>query len=252
MARKVYGSSTVLRKNEKGFVVASALLLIGVVLGSLVFIFFFQSVVRKNLNIKSDCLALNFKFQANQKKRIEELFSLNPRARALRRDYERAKTRLHQALMTGTPPVIAAARAQLLFVELQRLTLDQKQRAILSQARFDEASFRDQLNRLVRSRFRRPAFVEVGIGALAVNADRPQDMAPLYSLKNNFSKTQQSQAIWKTTFENYLLVPNFFLKQKLVTLPLEKRWENSCAATIEKRRETFFVTISAVRSSSKF
>lgn len=247
MARYLSLSPTILRENENGFVLCSSLLLISTVIASLVFIFFFQSVVRKNSEIKSACLEFNFKFQDKQRRRLEALLSLNPRARRLRQDLEIAKKRYRQALLTGTPQVIAAARAQILLVEMQRLVLDGKQRTLLMQSSFEEKSFRVQIERQLQRHFHSPASLVIQINSLAVEPDRGGEVAPLYQLKSNFMYSQKSQAVWKTTFENYIYSRAFFLKQNLVSLPNRQKWENSCAATIEERQQKFFVSITTVK-----
>lgn len=249
MAHDIRISPSVLRKkNQTGFVLVGTLLLVGTVLSSLLFAFYFQSIVRKNSELKSECVNLNIKFQNKQKRSLQKLLSLNPRSRLLRRDLALAKKRLQKALMTGTPPVIAAAEAQVLFVEARRFAHDGKQKLILAQSATEERSFYSELNRNLGKSFRRRASIKIEVRRLAVEPDIRYEMAPVYLTKDDFMNEQKSSALWQTTSENLLPVPIVFVNQKLVQLPLRQKWENSCAVTLEERRPgQFFVSMIAAK-----
>lgn len=247
METKVYISPPLLREREKGFVIAGSLFLMTITLVILIFFFFYHGISHTNLKVKSSCKTLNFQHQTKMRSLLAKLLKMNPRALSLRRQHQAAQKRLQKALMSGTPPVIAAAEAHLLLIQMARIAHDGKQKLILSQAKLSARAFAIRLKQKIRSDLRSQARIHIIEMDLAVDPD-VADVAPQYQTRSDFVKEQRSGAIWKAPLIAYLPGSDFFRSQSVVKLPFQSQWENSCAVSLEERRpRQFYVAMTAAK-----
>ncbi len=245
--RILLAPSLLRERDEKGFIVAGSLLLLTITLVILTFIFFYQGASQTNLRLKSTCKEYSFQHQKKMRSILSKLLKMNPRAVSLRRQFVAAKQRLQKAMLTGTPPVIAAAEAHLIYIESARLVHDGKQKLLLSEAKSSALAFKSRLNQQIRRELRSRVRIQIIQTGLAVEADAT-DIAPQYYTPSNFIRKQRVGAIWSAPFLIYLPNANFFKRQSIVKLPLQNRWENSCAASLEERKpKQFFVTMTAAK-----
>lgn len=247
METRVHVAPPVLRESEKGFVVAGSLLLMTTALVILIFIFFYHGVNQANLKVKASCRSASVQHQKKMRSILAKLLKMNPKALSLRRQYFAAQKRLQKALLTGTPPIIAAAEAHLLLIEMARIVHDGKQKLLLSQAKLSAHSFAVRLKQQIRNGLRSRARIQIIEMDLAVEPD-VSGPAPQYLMRADFVRAQRAGAVWKAPLIAYLPGADFFKRQSAVKLPFQSQWENSCAATLEERRpRQFYVAITAAK-----
>ena len=149
-------------------------------------------VLKRKSLAQSLCVSQAARTQRELKVPLEKLLRLNPRAATLRAKRLQAELRLQQALSTGNPAVIAAARTALQVVILEQSAFHGRQLALLAEA----VRIRTRAGRELRSRTAKiPALRILSMhsapNGLAVKAQPAGSPSPDYYPVANFASAQQ-------------------------------------------------------------
>lgn len=197
----------------------------------------FSGLIKYDLQLKHICRAQGLQAMESVGDHLQKLLQLNNHAASLRNQYITAKTKLALALATENPIAIAAAELRLQKIELQRLTLDTKQKLIIAHANrvlsVESQKIRINLSeQAIKHQGRWHKFLEVktrfkkiAINQLSVAPDRT-DIAPLYNTVNNFADQQAMVFSWQILFSAQEQLKNF--------LQTKGQLQRTCAITLEE------------------
>lgn len=236
--------------NQQGFALAISMALLPVVIGAFLLLFAVLGVNQFNLRTQQVCREGGLRGQQQVAPLLEKLLGLNNKARNLKRAEIQAQRQLQLALASKVPPAIAAARAYLAAVQLQRRVLDIQQKQILVQSNLillkaHRATSRDLLAALLNgiSAFN---FLKVKTQksfslppTLAVSPEYP-DVAPPYRTQAQFEDKQALAHSWhyqltvRSSFQNFLMG--------------DLRWNPSCAVTLKQEGQTWITKIKRAKS----
>lgn len=183
---------------EQGFALTALLLLLPLALGLAAAFGAAVHVLRTKSLAQSLCVREAAATQEELAVSLRELIALNPTARRLRRERERAERHWRAALATEVPPLIAAARAELAAVTLAQLRLRQKQSGLLREAE----TIRSNHTRELAARLRRltvsPLQAPMRFNrALAVTPVPPASLTPDYLPAPGFEFAQQQRFLFR-------------------------------------------------------
>lgn len=236
--------------NQKGFALAITMALLPVLLGLFLLLFAILGVNQFNLSTQQACREGGLRGQQNVSPLLQQLLALNPRAINLKIAEYQAQLRLASAISLGNPPAIAAARTHLSAVQLQRKTLDLKQKQIIQQSNLLLVAAHNKTAASLRLALSQglPTFNYLKIDSRQyVNsapklAVRPEssDMAPVYRTVENFDTQQALVHSWqyqlrvRSPFQNFLMA--------------DLKWSPSCAVTLKQDGFSWIPKIKKVKS----
>lgn len=152
--------------------------------------FAFKALSRKS-SAQALCVRQVVQLQTELGQNLRKLLRLNPRAKSLRQARTRAELKLKIALLSGNGPAIAAAKAEVLAVQLAQVELHLEQDAILTLAQ--EARSRAPRELQLELKSLRPAKFssqQLSLLALAVKPIPLASPSPDYVLVENFEVRQ--------------------------------------------------------------
>ncbi|MEK6554692.1 MAG: hypothetical protein AABZ31_05600 [Bdellovibrionota bacterium] len=228
--------------NEKGFALLGLVFISTLFFSAFLFFAFFTDILQDDLKLKKNCIQINWQYQESQKKNLEKLLKLNPRALELRKRWILAQQRMAKAVSTANPYAIAAAKAYMLSVYYQKTQHAARQQSVLLKAQYELQLLNTQLRSRIQSRN-----ISAAPYGLAVEPESAIEVASPYRTVDFFSTVQMSGAEWKNSTRS-LVLP---LIQKLVASmaplnkALDKNISGKCYVTIERRNLKWYVTLAA-------
>lgn len=173
--------------SQKGFFTVIGALLIVVLLILSAALLSLAHLTRKKMALSSHCVHSVLKLQHQLKKPLSQLLRMNPQATRLRAQKLAAEVRMSSALLTGVAPVIAAAKAHLIFVTQKQIAFKARQQLILLEARTRREQFK--ILNLRKNIFRRTRHLGES-NDLAVTPSPLGSLSPNYEVSPNFRENQ--------------------------------------------------------------
>lgn len=195
--------------NQKGNL-AFGLLMLLMTITALMAVFVATEILITKRKTLESCQSGLLDLQSKNRESIENLLNLNPAAKQLRSHLSAAQKALKAATMSRHPAAIAAARAWIASIELERRILGAKQKTIIAQANLRSNLLLGDLKKELRSYLDSRWIVESRISdihiqdrfaGLAVRPDLPGDSAPLYETMRLFSELQSASVAWRYKFD---------------------------------------------------
>jgi hypothetical protein len=174
---------------------------------------------------------------------LSQLLKLNPQARKLRVEKNRAEANLKRALGSGRPELIAAAGTHLAWVTKQQLLFREGQKQLLLKAQQENLKSRRTLSSSLRKeQSLRLKMTQKPKKGLAVYPTPPGDLSPSYEVQQPFKNLQALRIEWQAQ------VPGLS-KNWLKPLGL-KEWKvkGVCSASLEKRRNRWNPVLNPAKS----
>lgn len=240
--------------NQKGFALAITMALLPVLVGLMLLLFAVLGVNQFNLSTQQACREGGLRGQQQVAPLLQQLLALNPRALKLKLAEYQARLRLAAAVSAGNPPAIAAAKTHLFTIQLQRKTLDLKQKYIIQQSNLLLLAAHYKTAGTLQTALKGglPTFNYLKIDShrflttapkLAV---RPEytDVAPAYRPVENFDGQQALAHSWqyqlrvRSPFQNFLMA--------------DLKWSPSCAVTLKQDGLSWVPKIRKAKSLSRF
>lgn len=208
------------------------------------FAFLFSSHLLKNwMQSLHICRTELLKTQSEAKESLDRLLALNKLATSLRLQLQFARIQRLAALASHNYPLAAQALARILAIQSQQRTLDQIQKKIILMANYQMSSGLFKVVSRLRAQdaenlMRATPIFKFRIDSirtfpktLAVHPDLP-DVAPVYELDNDFSRSQGLSVSWNSRFEtNSNKGPRWIQNQHSK--------KDHCAVSLEKQNGTF-------------
>ncbi len=227
-------------KNEKGFVFVflmillpiGATLIIGLTITARLSYFYYEK--------QKTCLEIETKIQTLLIKKMKALLNLNPQAKQLRAEAQKAKIQLASALLSGKPLLIAKAKAHLLAVNTKITLFILKQNSIIQSAHIQSQKHLNE----IKSRFKENQKRETHLFSFLYLIDsisiKHSPIAfslvktdffipPIYRAPFNIDIKQKHLIQW-----NYL-VSSFPKSPIQQWLPFKFKYKAQCSATLTKR-----------------
>ncbi len=141
------------------------------------------------------CRSQALQVQNQLSQHLDELLALNPRARRLRRSYEKTLRASQEALKSGLVKLAAALAAAAAVIYVQRLQLDAQQRIILAQAQHRVSELRTDLQHRAKAKKQVVSVIgpKRGLAVTEVEKTKP---GPEFRLARNFEEAQVVQIKW--------------------------------------------------------
>lgn len=227
--------------SQKGFALIGLISLLPVFLAGGLAFFSAFAFLKSDLATLNVCRAKQIQIQNLAGKNLGKLLKLNPRALKLRLSQVRAERALAAAIESGQPLAIAAAEAYLLKIQMQRQTLDFKQKALIETAntRLHKGASElqqelrrewSQHNSPLKSWIQSSLHMASGkVPKLAVQADLPE-VAPLYKPLPAFEESQAWAQSWNLEFKTVSWTRKF--------LNFNERFQRSCSTSLHLETET--------------
>ncbi len=222
-------------KSQNGFAIILLISILPLVLAGGLTLFFAFGFLKSDLSTLNVCRAKQLEIQNKAGKNLSNLIKLNPKALRLRLAQVRAERALVAAMESGLPPAIAAAEAALLKVQMQRQTLDFKQKALIQTANswlsWGGVDLQKELTR-EWSLHNAPlkSWVQVSlqltkakVPKLSVQADLPE-VAPAYKFMPQFEEAQTWDQAWRLEFKTISWAQKF--------LNFSGRFQRSCMTSL--------------------
>jgi hypothetical protein len=237
--------------NQKGFALAITMALLPVLVGLFLLLFAVLGVNQFNLSTQQACREGGLRGQQQVAPLLKQLLDLNPRASQLKLAEIQARIRLAAATL---PPLVAAARAHLAYIQMQRKILDLRQRQLVQQSNLLLLKAHLQTKGALRTALTKglPTFNYLKINSLQYFTSAPQlavrpessDIAPAYRTLENFDDHQALAHSWqyqlsvRSPFQNFLMA--------------DLKWTPSCAVTLKQEGLSWIPKIKKVKSLSRF
>jgi hypothetical protein len=237
--------------NQKGFALAITMALLPVLVGLFLLLFAVLGVNQFNLSTQQACREGGLRGQQQVAPLLKQLLDLNPRASQLKLAEIQARIRLAAATL---PPLVAAARAHLAYIQMQRKILDLRQRQLVQQSNLLLLKAHLQTKGALRTALTKglPTFNYLKINSHQYFTSAPQlavrpessDIAPAYRTLENFDDRQALAHSWqyqlsvRSPFQNFLMA--------------DLKWTPSCAVTLKQEGLSWIPKIKKVKSLSRF
>lgn len=213
--------------NNSGSVLLMTLLLTPVLLATFSLFFSIALLLTQHTKIQHLCYKHVLLIQKQNQRNLMQLLSLNPKAQKLRQELSLAQKKYKIALSSKVPHLIAAAKANLIYVRIKQGRMALKQKQIFIQNRLDRSFWQNQLVHQAKEEL--TSIYKIKNPALAVKAKPRNSITPSYFLKNNFSQKQTTQFSWKFLYKK--IIPHWIYN----FLQIPTSYKQSCAATIFRK-----------------
>lgn len=234
----------------QGFAAVSLLLFFPLFFALLFSIAFIGFLIQHKTRLRSTCITEATQIQKNLIRNEENLFRLNPLARALRLQLNLAYAELAAAVAAQNPAWQARVGIKISRIKKHQRQLDKTQKLLLQKARLDlqmqtlNLQIKLQQNAQQISsiwQFYLDSLTAVTIEHFPQVSVKPDssDVAPVYELKEGYSKQQKLAYRWQHRFYTK---PS---TQKL--LDSENQFEMFCAVSAQKERNEWRLSINAVK-----
>jgi len=236
--------------NQKGFALAMMMALLPVMVGLFLLMSAVLGVNQFNLRTQQACREGGLRGQEQVAPLLKKLLGLNPQAVKLKTAEAQAQARLKAAIAAQNPPVITAARAHLLIIQLQRRTLDLRQKQLIQQSNLALLQAHRKTHQALGGALNEglPTFNYLKIVShrnfssppkLAVRPES-SDVAPTYRTSVNFESDQALAHSWqyqlqvRSSFQNFLMA--------------DLKWNPACAVTLKEENLSWVPKIKKVKS----
>lgn len=236
-------------RSQNGFALLSFLLFVIVLLGTSYFFGFFSVVAKNDLILKKKCITTIWNSLETQKKILEALLKLNPRALKLRFEHKKTTAQLIAATASGRILIAAALRLKLAQIQSQRLALDFKQKSLLEKSKL----MAQQLHfNLKRNPFLQNSTTPDLNFALARD---DLGLAPAYWPQTSFTDKMTSGGFWRVSLAD--LSHLHLVRQIKSALAPENfnptsKTKRQCSASIERRGALWATTLKEGKPSLNF
>lgn len=235
---------------NKGFITASMITFLPVCLAFLWGTFTATGLMQYELRLSHICRSSLLQTQNKVAPLLTRLLALNPLARKLKIQHERAEKALKMAISVGHGPAIAAAQLKVNLLRLRRLELELQQKELLArssremQIGYERSGL--ELQRAARAGQKATsALLEIQfhltkqrpVVKLAV---RPEysDLAPPYELESPFPNRQSMEHLWQYRARLKGPMPGHF------------EFHKGCSVTLYQEREKWHAGLHQGKSTS--
>jgi len=223
----------------------SLVTLIPVFLAMLLALVAITYATKKTWLAQSLCIQNAFSLQRDLGKTLTQLMNLNPRAQSLRREKIRADAQLQEAVLSGQPPLILAAKTQVMVVRLRQMALRREQQRLIGEAQMRRLRTRAELSH---------ALVRMGHPARIHQRQPPpsRDLAVAPSPATSLSPDYLPMTDF-TLFQREEYEFSIDLNPKWPGIPREPWIQTSrCAATLKRKDLTWAPHLLAVNARSSW
>lgn len=220
------------RKKSRGFALITTFALAPVLFTLLMVFGSLAYILKERSRLTSLCTTHLFRMQTQVASQLNQLIKLNLPAKKLRKRMRRAQAELFRAQSTNNQVGIYRAEMKIMKIQFEQVNLDNQQQKLIQTA--------NQIGSTTAVRLKSSMLknkVTVQTNPLAVQADIPNEIAPIYVVNLNLREQQKAQAHYSYN------MPRVFTEISHHVIDLKHRFEEKCAVSIEKRKDKYLATL---------